>query len=248
MRKTEIPLQGNLNLRWILLILCIISFVSNSCERDNISGSGRIITEKREVDRFTAISVSGPFHVELLQGLREPVRIEAEDNIVPAIEAYVSGTMLRIRLRRGVNLRHFREIKVYVQSPVYEQVSFSGSGSLTTPDILHCTDLLCEINGNAATQLNLQADRLDVQVNGSGNARLEGQTRLYKSEINGSGDVIAHGLQTKEARIRIHGSGNHSISVEELMDIRILGSGDIRYKGSPTIRSSIMGSGRLIRI
>ena len=55
--------------------------ILGSC--DQMSGSGNIVTEKRETGDFKGISAGGAFEVEVKMGPVTEVVVEADDNIFP---------------------------------------------------------------------------------------------------------------------------------------------------------------------
>src|SRR5512133_3633071 len=60
-------------------------------------GSGKVVTETREVQDFLAISVSYPADVLIQQGKSESVKIEAEDNLLPQLSSEMQNGTLIIR-------------------------------------------------------------------------------------------------------------------------------------------------------
>lgn len=248
-KQTIMISNSGLSVGLLLCLLVIFGLILSSCSRENVHGSGRMVTEERAVARFEDITLEGPLQVHLEQDQRVPVVIEAEDNVMRFVETFVNGTTLHVKIRNNVNLKSFRPINVYVQNDQFRRIIFSGSGSLTANDTITSTLFSYEINGSADARLKLDANEVELIVNGSGDMEIEGRTGDYRAEVNGSGDIDAIGLQAENARIRISGSGEQRIWVLDLLDARITGSGNIRYKGTPgTVNTSINGSGKVIKL
>lgn len=248
-KQTFMVTNSGLGLGLLLCLLAIFGLILSSCSRENVHGSGRVITEERPVERFEDLILEGPLEVHLKQDQRIPVVLEAEDNVMRLMETFVNGTTLHVKIRNGVNLKSFRPIHVYLQNEQYRRIIFSGSGSLTANDTIASTLFSYEINGSADARLKLDANEIRMIVNGSGNIQLEGKAGDYSAEVNGSGDIDALDLQVDEARIRISGSGEQHIWVLSLLDATINGSGNIRYKGTPgTVNAQVNGSGKLIKL
>ncbi|WP_168208712.1 head GIN domain-containing protein [Chitinophaga sp. XS-30] len=248
-KQTIVITNSGLSVSLLLCLLVIFGLILSSCSRENVHGSGRMVTEERAVGRFEDITLEGPLQVHLEQDQRVPVVIEAEDNVMRFVETFVNGTTLHVKIRNNVNLKSFRPINVYVQNDEFRRIIFSGSGSLTANDTITSTLFSYEINGSADARLKLDANEVELIVNGSGDMEVEGRAGDYRAEINGSGDINAIGLQVENARIRISGSGEQRIWVLDLLDARITGSGNIRYKETPgTVNTSINGSGKVIKL
>jgi len=240
---------SGLSVSLLLCLLAIFGLILSGCARENVHGSGRIITEERPVDRFEDLTIDGPLEVHVKQGALVPLRIQAEDNVMRVIETSVSGTNLRVRIRNGVNLKSFRPIHVYVQSEKYRRIIFSGSGSLTGTDTIKTPLFLYEVNGSNDANLKVDANEVRVVVNGSGNIDMEGLSRDYYSAINGSGDVRAEFLKTINAHVETNGSGEQRIWVVDKLWGHISGSGNVKYKGTPaSLNVTVSGSGRVTKL
>lgn len=240
---------SGLSVSLLLCLLAIFGLILSGCARENVHGSGRVITEERPVDRFEDLTVEGPLEIHVKQGSPLPLRIEAEDNVMRVIETSVNGTNLRVKIRNGVNLKSFRPIHIYVQSEKYRRIIFSGSGSLTGTDTIRTPLFLYEVNGSNDARLKVDANEVRVLVNGSGNIDLEGLARDYYSEINGSGDVRAELLKANNANVETNGSGEQRIWAVDRLWGHIRGSGNVKYKGTPAdFNVKVSGSGRVSKL
>lgn len=245
--------KGGLSIRWNtitweLLLLAVFNIVLTSCDKEFISGSGNVITETRPVAAYTDIDADGQFHIHLRQGTDGPVEITADDNIMRAIETYVSGNTLRIRIKSGVKLHSAGTIDIYLQSAKYFSVDFSGSGSVESLDTIRTEYFAYRADGSGNARFKILTDRLDTQLNGSGDMQLFGSATSFRSQISGSGDVSGLDLLCQDVNISVKGSGNHTLSVSHSLDVSIRGSGDVRYKGAASVKKDIQGSGRVIKL
>ncbi len=239
---------GSLGASLLLCLLAIFGFILTGCSRENVNGSGRMISEERSVGRFEDVTIDGSMDVIVKQGPAIPLTIEAEDNVMRYVETYVAGTTLRVKMRNGLNLKRHKQIIVHIQSEQYRKIVFSGSGGVTTPDTIRTNQFITELNGSGDARLKVDANEVRLYVNGSGNVRVEGKTRDYFSEVNGSGDVSAENVKSLNADVRISGSGNQSISVADRLNAHISGSGNIRYWGNPpALTVNVTGSGKVIK-
>ncbi len=68
--------------------------------RELAHGSGRLLTEDRDIPSFDEIEVSGAISVFVRSGFRETtLSITAEDNILPMIATKVTGTRLIVEAK-----------------------------------------------------------------------------------------------------------------------------------------------------
>ncbi|RFS23882.1 DUF2807 domain-containing protein [Chitinophaga silvatica] len=240
----QVLVSSNFRCIW----LCAVAlFLFSSCHKDYIRGNGNVVVEQRSVGNFTDVEIMGPFEVELIPNSSPKIEIKAEDNVIGAIETGISGNSLYIRIRRNVQLRNHKPLKVYLSNPFFQEVIFKGSGQLTTRDTLQATLFKYQLDGSATADLTLKVDNLFVTINGSGSTTLAGSANTFNSTINGSGGVDAWDLPCKFADLTINGSGAFRVVVNEQLTAKIHGSGDIHFKGPATLISDIKGSGRIIR-
>lgn len=240
---------SGLSVGLLLCLLAIFGLILSGCSRENLHGSGHVITEERPVGRFEDVTIDGPLEIHLQQGALVPLRIEAEDNVMRVIETSVRGTELRVKLRNGVNMKNFRTIHVYIQSEKYRKINFSGSGSLVSADTIRTPQFIYEVNGSNDARLKVDANDVRLIVNGSGSIDLEGLARDYYSEINGSGDVNGEKLMVNNANVETNGSGEQKIWAIDKLWGHISGSGNVKYKGTPAnLNVTVSGSGKVTKL
>lgn len=248
MKKQFIITYTSLSIGWLLLMVAIFSIILSSCTKDNINGSGHVVSETRHIGALTDVEVSGDFEVHLKQATVTALEIKAEDNIIGVVETGVRGNTLYVRIRERTHLRNHLPIKVYIQSPIFQRLQFDGSGTADNQDTIHTSLFKCEINGSGKGWLTLATNDLTTTINGSGDMVLKGSASTHNSEIIGSGSVAAADMEVQKASITISGSGNHAAFVRQQLDVRINGSGEVHYKGEASVVSDIKGSGKVSKL
>ncbi|SEW01409.1 Putative auto-transporter adhesin, head GIN domain [Chitinophaga arvensicola] len=247
MKRQFIITYTSLSIGWLLLMIAIFSIILSSCTKDNVSGSGNVVTETRSTGPFTDVEISGPFEVHLVQEQNAAVKIKAEDNIISVIETGMRSTTLFVRIKNRVSIKHHQPIHIYVHNPLFQRIKFDGSGSLDNQDTIHTSLFKYELNGSANAALILDASNLNTTINGSGNINMRGFANTFISDINGSGNVSAMNLEVQTATVTIRGSGEHALYVRKNLDARIFGSGNIFYTGEARVISSVKGSGKIVK-
>ena len=234
-----------------LSLLIVAGLLLSGCHYQLVTGSGNVIEETVDLTGYTSVTLAGIGDVILTQADFQPVRIEAEDNLIPYFEVKVEGSTLVIGLKDeylGVNLRPTRPVKFYVSLPEVEALTLAGSGNILAGD-LQTGDLRLSLlgSGNVTTgDLDSAALRLDLA--GSGNIGLQTvQATDVNLSILGSGNVTLDSLTAAEISSTISGSGDVTLTAGQVDDqqIEILGSGDYLAAGleSQTTRVTVSGSG-----
>ena len=223
-------------------------------------GSGTRTTDHRMLPTFDAVSVYGPFNLDVTVGDAGPVDVTIDDNLQALIETVVEDGRLKIRPIDSFSTRVAPEITVRVpqltglavvgsgDAEVHGltgktvQLSVQGSGDLVVHGSCDTTNVDVAGSGDILVN-NIDAATVDVEIAGSGSVKLNGTTDDLAISIAGSGDVKALSLEATEVGVAIAGSGDVYVNASEWLDISIAGSGDVTYTGTPRVKQSVAGSG-----
>lgn len=92
---------------------------------------------------------------------------------------------------------------------------------------------------------NVDADHLDMKIKGTANINLAGRVVSQSYALYGVGNIKADDLQSKNASVRSAGLANITLSVQDTLDVRLSGAGQVRYYGNPAVERKISGFGRI---
>jgi hypothetical protein len=229
------------------LVIIVLVFLLNGCiiviNGKSVEGSGKIITEEREVAGFNKIHLKGSGKVVLTQAEKQSLQIKTDDNIMPLIETTVNGKKLTIS--HGKHRLRPTSFEVFITVENLEGVSISGSGDVSGSSRFASNTFYTDISGSGDIDLEVETGRLTSAIAGSGSINLSGMADSFDASISGSGKINALDLDAKDVSVAISGSGDCRISASESLDARISGSGDVYYRGQPKIDAKISGSGSL---
>ena len=87
-----------------------------------------------------------------------------------------------------------------------------------------------------------------ISYSGSGNVSVNSsmETDYLELSLLGSCNFKGFSMSADYCQVDISGSGNCEISAMKSLDVSIDGSGSVFYKGTPSIKDHISGSGRVI--
>lgn len=210
--------------------------------KNRISGEGPKVTKDLNVDNFTSFRLAIGGDVYLTQGNTQSVKVVGQENIIANIVTDVEGKTWKIKFDRPV--RRHEGIKIYITMPSFENIGISGSGNVVSENkFTNLGDIALGVSGSGDFDLDLDARNIDSKVSGSGNIKLSGSTGKFGVKVSGSGDIHAYNLTAQSCSVRISGSGDCRVDVQEELSVSISGSGDVVYEGRPKVRSKISGSG-----
>ena len=219
----------------------------SGCIADHIfrceNGRGNRITEILTLDDFDEIQLWVDAQVFITQGTGHQIEVIAQSNIIDELDFRVRNGTLVIDHDRC--LRSYRTIEIHLTMEQINALSISGSGSITGENLFTTDEIELSISGSGDMDLGLDVYKITSRISGSGDIKLEGSTHELDHLVSGSGQLFAFDLATLRASIRISGSGDVEVNVEEFLDAQISGSGDVYYLGDPELDIRISGSGEV---
>ena len=158
-----------------------------------VTGSGTVFTEARSLPDFQAITLAGSMDLMVRQGPLQPVRVQADDNLLPLLETVVDstrhGSTLSVHWKPGHSVYTRSKGRITQVMPQLKALSSAGPGQV------------------AIESFNTPV--LQVTLSGSGDARMQGLTAGEpRVSIAGSGDAAVH--VTKMLKVSIGGSADVS--------------------------------------
>ena len=219
-----------------LSIVAAAVLLMSSCNvitGDSVTGNGNIRTEKRSTGNFNAVKASGSIDIEIKSGDAYAVSVEGDDNILQYIVTDVNGGTLNVHYKNGYSINN-DHAKVYVTAPSLDKLSISGSGDITTTDILkNSREIEMNVSGSGNIKGQVDAPSIKVSVGGSGNVSLTGRTKDFTCTVSGSGDINCTGLESENTIVKVSGSGNAHVFASVHLSATVSGSGDVYYRGNP---------------
>jgi hypothetical protein len=192
-----------------------------------LDGSGKIITQVRNVSECNSINLRYAGSVYLTQDNNQSIRVEADDNIIDYVITQAENGVLTVGLQNG-SYSHVT-VRIYISLKSITGISINGAGNIIVQNQISSDDITCFINGAGDINLKGYGNNLDCRINGAGN-------------------IEAFEFQVKNCTARINGTGNCSVNTTEMLDAAISGVGNITYDGNPkTVKSSISGIGKISR-
>jgi len=219
---------------FLLAVLCCTLTAAAQQKSDVTLGNGHLERKSRDVQNFTKLKVSGPFHINLIPDEKPKVTIDAESNLQDLVETEIDNGTLVIKPIAGKLYRASNgnkiTIKVYYSN--LEEIAMLGSGSLKSSKPLK-GDMKITLDGSGNADLKLECKNLQANILGSGNISLYGSTENFKCKVVGSGEVKAESLDAQTVVAVVSGSGNAKVKSRKALDGTISGSGNIAFSGEP---------------
>jgi hypothetical protein len=258
-----------------VLIVLTVALSILACQLGDLSlgqtirGSGNVVEEARPVSGVSSVELATLGHLFIEVGDTESMLIEAEDNLLEHLEAEVRGGRLRIETKDNVNLRPTEPVNYYLTVTGLDTIAISSSGNIQAPDLeadrfsitisssgnLEMGDITTDrlsvgisSSGNVTMGV-LNAEALEVDIKSSGNLDIAGgQIETQNITISSSGNYMAQDLDSAEAEVRLSSNGSATIWVRDHLRANLSSSGNLRYRGNPSVDATTSSSGDIIQI
>jgi carbon monoxide dehydrogenase subunit G len=165
------------------------------------------------------------------------------------VEVYQEGDKVVVREKSGFNLDPTGDLKVYVTSPVYNDIDVSGACDIIgqTP-INNPENLAMHISGAGDMKMEVNAPRISAEVSGSGNIDLKGETKSAELSLTGAGHAHCFDLKSETTKVDISGAGSAQVFASVRLDAEVSGAGSVDYKGGASVDQHVSGAGSVHKV
>ena len=232
----------------LLFFLMIVAVTAPSCGYmlgKRVKGNGNIKTREHTVGSFKNVEVSGAIDLYVAQGDTKPVTIETDENLLQYIEVVQEGERIVIKSREGYNLRPTSKIKVYVTSPVYNDIDVSGASNITgQTKIVNKENIKMDVSGAGDINMDVNAPAIHAEVSGAGTVNLKGETKTFDLTLTGAAKAHCYELLSENTKVEISGAGDADVFASVKLDAEVSGAGSVTYKGGATnVAQQVSGAG-----
>lgn len=207
-------------------------------KKETIEGNGKHITRDVTISSFDALKVSGVYELKLLQGSKESVKIEADENLQDYFNVRNEGNKLVIDMDKlkNKNLKKPGKMIVYVTFKKLKALDLSTVGNVVSEESLSFDDLDLSNDSVGNVDLNLNAGKIDIKNSGVGNIKLRGKATDAIVKNSGVGSLEAGSFVVQTMNINNTGVGNAEVNAEK--DLKVTDSflGKVKNRGNANVR------------
>ena len=220
--------------KYLIILLVILA----SCN-DVLFDAGDIITKEFVLDEFNEIYINDIFDVCLIQDTICKLKLEGGSNLIPNINFKVIDNKLSIENDNNANWsRSYERIKLYISVKEIRFLRVNESANVKTIDTLITPKLtVWSINDYADISINVKCDNFYIVNEGTsgGYFTIKGETINSGIWARGSCIIDAVSFLSEKTVIKNESIGDCYINASNILNVEILRSGLIYYKGNPQI-------------
>jgi hypothetical protein len=194
------------------------------------------VTKNFAVANYTGISAGSVFDIELTKGNVESLKIEAENDVMPYIQAKVNSGILYLKLDNSMPSklsRNMDPIKVKISIKELDKLFLSGAAKLKSSGTFSPASFKADISGAVLAEgLYVNTGLSEITVSGASKFDLTGKATTANYELSGASVAnIAQDIQdlniSASGAVKMEFSGKTAKA-----EISISGAANARFIGS----------------
>jgi hypothetical protein len=205
-------------------------------DKDRIEGSGNVITKDISVKSFDELDASGFFNLQLSQGDKETLRIEADDNLMDLFIIENEGSTLKIKMKKNSNFNSKKQLKVYITFKTLKSMNLGMVGGTSSDDKLKFTDLKLKNQSVGSVSLNMTLQTLNMENQSVGSVKLEGSAENAIVKNNSVGSINAGNFVVQKMDIENNGVGSATVNAEKELKYSDSFLGKVSNRGNATVK------------
>lgn len=217
--------------------LFLAGFLHAQQKQETIEGNGKTVTRDVAVSSFDELKASGVYELKLLQGDKEGVKIEADENLQEYFNVHNDGNKLVIDMEKLKNksLKHAGKMKVYVTFKKLKELDLSMVGNVSSEKSLSFDDLNLNNHGVGNVDLDLSASKVNIENTGVGNVKLSGKATDAVVKNTGVGSLQAGDFVVQTMNIENTGVGHAEVNAEKDLKVKDSFLGKVKNKGNGNV-------------
>jgi len=230
----------------VIMAAALLVSAATSCFRiTGIIGSGKMVSEERNVSGFDKVAISAGMNLYLEQGAKEYLKVEAEDNIIQNITTEVNGGKLTVKFKNLIGgISATKPINIYLTVIDLKELDASSGTSISSKEI-KSDSLKIDISSGAEGEMIVNAISVDVNLSSGSMLKLSGIVQNQEVNLSSGVDYRAADLASKNVKINVSSGAIGRVNVSDNLDVSISSGGSIEYSGTPAIVSNISSGGSL---
>ena len=222
------------------LVPCVFVMMAAACGENHgtyyptaptqaaIVGSGRLASESRPVQGFTAVVVTAGIHATVAYAPGDTLEITAEDNILPLVDATVANGHLTLSWRPGTVIMSSRGVECRIGARTLRGVTASGGGRI-------------EVEG-------IDAGDFAIDLSGAASFAGSGSVERLRLDLSGASRADAPGLAARFVTATLTGASVARLRVVDALVVNASGASLLEFYGDPAVQADTSGGSFVRRI
>jgi hypothetical protein len=204
-----------------------------------IQGSGNLITRDVPVQSFDQLEASGVYQLVLIQGAKEGVKVEADDNLQDLFEVKNEGSKLIVNMK-DTNYESKNKVKISVSFKQLKSMDLKVVGNVSSDGNLKFGDLSLNSKTVGSVTLAFNVQKLDFDNKSVGSVNLSGKANEAVIRSKGVGSLKAGDFVVENLDINNDGVGGAEVNATKEFKVRDSFLGKVKNVGSATPKKKVV--------
>lgn len=202
--------------------------------------------------KFDEIVLNDKVNLILTYDSLDQVSVEAGENLINDVGLVVADNKLSIN--DNTTLRWSRDldyvINVYISCKNLKRITYYGAGNVTTTNTWKGDSFIFDSwTGIGSVKMDLECSYTELVIRmGTADITLNGKSESTRVYCADHGTLNLRNFQTEDMNLEYRSIRNSNVHVTKLITAKIQYTGNVYYKGTPEIKSTIQSSGQLIAL
>jgi hypothetical protein len=206
-----------------------------------VSAAALARTEDRDVPGFDAVHVASGIRATVEIGPRKPVRVEADEDVLPLLDIRVQDGALRVGFKPESHFEGDRRVSVSIQTPQLRAVGASG-GSVVRATLTRADESDVQASGGSELHLRgVDANHLAVQASGGSVVEVDGRAATLDLQISGGTHLLGRNLSVKDVVVQGSGGSQGDLRADGRIRGSLSGGSELHVRGSATAKVAASG-------
>lgn len=227
-----------------ILLVFAITFSSISCIfADRVKGNGKVVTEERTVRSFDGISASAGLNVVLVQGEKEFLEVEADENILKYILTDVKDGILKVRWKSGTNIRKYKKALVHVTCKNINMVKASSGADIYCKGLIKAQNMTISASSAADIDISIEGETISCKASSGADIDLKGKTNKLLVTASSGSDINAVEVAANIVDAKASSGSDITVTVFKEINASASSGADITFYGEPELKNVKSSSG-----
>ncbi|ESU22770.1 hypothetical protein FEDK69T_20310 [Flavobacterium enshiense DK69] len=220
-----------------IVIATVLAVLFGSCHSNiglgnNITGSGNVTKEVRNLSGFNKVTVSDGLDCEIQQSDKFAVIVEADDNLHEGITTTVENGVLKIDSEYN-RYKNVNSKKIIVQMPVIVSLESNGGSTLKSLNTLKGDAIKIKSSSGSEINVDIESDTITCESTSGSELNLKGKAlKAYAHSSSGS-SIKAGNLMANEIDAQSTSGSSITVAPIVLLDAKASSGSSINYTKVP---------------
>lgn len=221
----------------VLFIVLLLGAMLAACnvQGSRVFGSGNVVDHKVEAADFDRVEAGGAFKVTIRQSESYSVIVRIDDNLVECLDAYVSGSTLKLGIRSACWISNATRMEAEITMPALTGIELSGASRGTITGFDSNKDLRVEVSGASSLEGDIVSGNVTVNASGASHVTLTGSGGNLTAEVSGASHLNLEDLPVQDASVEVSGASSATVYPSGRLNAEASGASHVYYLGEPTL-------------